>query len=376
VLGGEPWDPGAVLDCSPSAQRLGVRRGQPLGEAHKLASEALFLRADRPAYRAALEEALEALSALTPALEGEDDPDAETFGEILLGVEGLERLWGDERTLLDRACATVASILPGAPRAAFGNTRFGARVAALQDRSIPPGDAATEAAYLAPLPIRLLTGDDELQARFRLFGLTRIGDFAALERSAILARFGRVGGDAHDLANGRDGRPLVPRTPIERLRADAELDPPVDTTEPLRFVLRHLAGALCEQLAARGAGAARAIVVLELERRESLRIEQQFPEPVAIPELLERLLVARLETSPPSGPVTRLSLDLDGTAPASGQQLGLFTPQSAQAARLEWQLASLAIRFGPRRLYRARLRDPEARLAHDRFELLPQGVAS
>ena len=107
VVGGEPWEPGTVIDCSPSAQQLGVRRGQPLGEAHKLASEALFLAADRPGYRDAVEAALDALSAFTPALEGETDPDAEAFGEILLGVEGLERLWGDEPTLLERACAAA-----------------------------------------------------------------------------------------------------------------------------------------------------------------------------------------------------------------------------------------------------------------------------
>jgi protein ImuB len=373
VLGGQPWDPDTVLDCSPQARRLGVRRGQPLGEAHKLVPDAAFLAPDRSAYRATFEAALDALSAFTPALEGESDPDAATFGEALLGVEGLERLWGDESVLLERILDAVAPIVPGAARAGYGNTRFGARVAAIVGRSVPRGDASVEAARLAPLPIRLLTGDDELQGRFRLFGLKRIGEFAALDRSAVLARFGTPGGDAHDLANGRDGRPVVPRRPVERIRAEAELDPPVDSTEPLRFVLHHVAGALCEQLSARGAGAARAIVTLEIERRPPLVIEQRFPEPVALPDLLERLLLARLETTHPDAPVTRLSLELDGTAPAAGQQLGLFTPQSAQAARLEWQIAGLAIRFGTERVYRARLRDPEAWLAEDRFELLPQG---
>ena len=44
--------------------------------------------------------------------------------------------------------------------------------------------------------------------------------------------------------------------------------------------------------------------------------------------------------------VERLALQLDGTAPEAGQQLTLFDRQGALAARLEWQLASLAIRFG------------------------------
>ena len=71
--------------------------------------------------------------------------------------------------------------------------------------------------------------------------------------------------------------------------------------------------------------------------------------------------MARLEAAPPAASVERLRLELDGTAPAAGQQLGLFTPQLARAARLDWQLAGLAIRFGPDRLLQARCCDPEAR---------------
>jgi nucleotidyltransferase/DNA polymerase involved in DNA repair len=385
VLGGEPWEPGTVLDCSPAARRLGVRRGQPLGAAHKLAPEATFLAADPLLYRSAFDRALEALSSFTPSLEGESDPERESFGEAFLGIEGLTRLWGDERTLLDRITAALEPVLPGTPRSGFANTRFGARVAAIVGRPIPVGDATVEAAHLAPLPIRLLPAGEELQGRFRLFGLARIGDLARLDRSAVLARFGTEGGELHDLANGRDGRALVPRRPVERLRAEAELEPAVDSIEPLRFVLHHLAGVLCDQLAARGSGAARASLELELDgsggnvvpvgsREEDkvarVRLDQTLPEPVALPELIERVLLARLEVSPPPAPVTRLALELDGTAPAAGEQLGLFSPQAAQAARLEWQLASLAIRFGPGRIYGARLRDPDARLAEERFEWL------
>lgn len=382
MLGGQPWEPGTVLDFSPAAARLGVRRGQTLGAAHALVPEGLFLPSDPPGYRAALEVALEALSAFTPAVEGGIEPTDARFGQVFLGIEGLDRLWGEEEVLVRRIAAIMAPLLPGPLRAGIGNSRFGAQVAAVVGgrrgeegdvsgptlEAIPRGDAATEATYLAPLSIRLLTTDAELQGRFRLFGLDRIGRFAALDRSAVLARFGGAGGKLHDLARGLDRRPLRPRRPVERLRADAELEPPVEESEPLRFVLRSLAGALCEQLAARGAGAGRAILELELEGKAPLRLEQALPEPVAVPDLLERLLIARLEAAPPEAPVTRLILELGATAPAAGRQLGLFTPQAAKAARLEWQLSSLAIRFGADRILQARLRDSEALLAEERFE--------
>ena len=375
VIGGQPWEPGTVLDCSPAASRLGVGRDQPLGTAHRLVPEAQFLPADRETYRQRMEVALEALARFTPSLEAEVAPQARTFGQILLGIEGLHRLWGDEQMLAAQMLDAVLPVLPDGPRMGIGNTRFGAQVAAVIGRgrleAIPVGDGAAEAAYLAPLPILLLPAEDDTRERLRVFGLTRIGEFAALARSAVIARFGEHGGMLHDLARGMDGRRLRPRRPVERLRAEAELEPPVDNVEPLRFVLRSLCGALCEQLAARGAGATRAMLVLDVERGPPVQLEQALPEPAASPELLERLLVARLAASLPASPVIRLALELRGEQAVAGQQLGLFAPQLARAARLDWQLTGLALRFGPDRLLRARIVDPEATVPEGRVGWSP-----
>jgi nucleotidyltransferase/DNA polymerase involved in DNA repair len=373
VIGGQPWEPGTVLDCSPAARRLGVARGQPLGTAHRLVPEAQFLPADSDLYRAAMEAALEALANFTPSIEADSAPEARTFGQVLLGIEGLHRLWGEEPVLAARLAAVVAKLLPGDPRMGIGNTRFGAQVAAVIGRgtlqAIPVGDDAAEAAYLAPLSIQMLPADDEAREKLRIFGLTRIGEFADLARSAVIARFGEHGGTLHDLARGMDGRRLRPRKPIERLRAEAELDPPVDNVEPLRFVLRNLCGALCEQLNARGAGATSATLVLDLETGGRLTLDQVLPEPAAVPDLLERLLVARLEaTRTPTSFVERLALELRGEQSVSGQQLGLFAPQLARAAHLDWQLTGLALRFGADRLLRARIVDPEATVPESRVE--------
>ncbi len=374
VLGGRPWDPGPVLDRSPAAGALGVRRGQPLGTAHSLVPEALFLPLDPAGLADPFESALDALSALAPAVEGEVDPADPRFGRVFIGIEGLARLWGDEPTLVERALAIVEPLLPGPPRVGIGNTRFGAAVAArIGAGAIPAGGRREEAAFLAPLPLSLIPAEPGVHERLRVLGLETMGQLAALDHSAVVARFGPVGAEMHDLVRGMDQRPLRPRRPLEQLAAEVELEPPAAELEPLRFVLHHLSSTLCEQLAARGAGAARAALTLSLERSEldpGPRIavyEQALPEPSAAAELLERLLMARLEADPPSAPVERLALQLDGTAPEAGQQLTLFDRQGAHAARLEWQLASLAIRFGEDRILRAVTADVEAPLAERRF---------
>ena len=102
VLGGRPWDPASVVDHSPAAGALGVRRGQPLGVAHSLAPDAVFLPFDGAAIRGPLEATLETVAGLAPAVESEADPASPAFGRILMGIEGLARLWGDESSLVGR----------------------------------------------------------------------------------------------------------------------------------------------------------------------------------------------------------------------------------------------------------------------------------
>ena len=376
-----------------------------LAAAHALAPDATFLVPDLERYRVAAEAALDALSAFAPYVEGETDPANDGFGGAYLGIDGLGRLWGEEPVLLGRIAVALAPHVPGPIRAGIAGTRFGALVAAIVARerlpamdvtwlAVPAGDVETEAAFLAPLPVAFLPAAAGTQERLRVLGVRRIGEFAALPRAAVIARFGAEGGFLHDLASGCDGRRILPRRPAERLRAEAELEPPVESLESLRFVLHRLADALCGQLIARGAGAtlARLEVALEsgdprgggrkhgprgpagpfpvgqsLLAGQPLLVEQPLPGPTARPEAVERLLLARLEVSPPPGPVERLSLELAGVVPAAGRQLGLFAPQAARAARLEWQLADLAIRFGTGRVLRATVRDPEARLPEERI---------
>src|SRR5512144_548741 len=68
VLGGQPWTDGLVIDADPAARALGVRRGIPLGSAHRLAPEAAFLDPETEADTAAVEDAFEALARFSPRL--------------------------------------------------------------------------------------------------------------------------------------------------------------------------------------------------------------------------------------------------------------------------------------------------------------------
>jgi nucleotidyltransferase/DNA polymerase involved in DNA repair len=376
VLGGQPWTDGTVIDADRSARALGVRRGMPLGSAHRLAPEATFLDPQPDADRGAVEAAFEALGVFSPGLAGVSDPADPAFGLLEVQVDGLERLWGPEPVLAERLAAALQPVLPGSPRIGVAATRFAATVAAghatpRRPVLVPPGG---DAAFLDPLPAGLLTPDPDVRARLRRFGLRRIGAVAALARSALVARFGAEGERIHARARGEEIVAFRPRRAPTRLVLALPIEPSVADLEPLRFVLRRVAGALGDQLLARGSAAAVARLRLELDLAfappgspAELVVEQRFPEPTAEAEAIERLLLARLERTPPPVPVGRLELELDGVAPAAGQQLPMFVPQAARNARLGWQLARLALTYGEDRVRRAVVVDPDAPIAERRW---------
>ena len=269
VLGGQPWTDGIVLDADPLARALGVRRGIPLGSAHRLVPEATFLDPDPDADRDAVELACERLAAFSPGIAGTSDVTDAGFGRIAVHVDGLTRLWGIEERLVARIDDALAPVLPGAPRAGIAGTSFAASVAAAHAPEggapilVPPGD---DAVFLAPYPARLLTRDPEIRSRLARFGLRTIGSVADLPRSAVVARFGDEGARLHARARGEETERFRPRRTPERMALGLPLDPPAEGLDAVRFVLHRLAAALADQLHARGqaAGLARLVVTHDL----------------------------------------------------------------------------------------------------------------
>jgi hypothetical protein len=385
VLGGMPWTKGSVLDASKSALELGVRPGMPLGTAHRLAPEARFLDPNPDADGAALEAALDRLAGFSPGVAAEADPTLPGFGRAEVQLDGLERLWGPEPLIASLIGKALAEVLPGPPLAGIGGTRFAAAVAASLagvpgGAAAPPGvrlhvvEPGADADFLEPLPAATLSRDPMVRARLDRFGLKRIGQVAELPLSAVVARFGAEGRRIHERARGLETEPFRPRRAPERMALALPIDPPVTDIEDLRFVLHRLAATFGDQLVARGAAASRARLTLELdgtfvagETPPSLTIDQHLPEPTSEGLAVERLLLARIEASPPPAPVSRMELELGDVASAAGTQLTLFTPQTGRTGRLGWQLARLGLRFGERRIGWMEIGDPDAPLAETRW---------
>jgi DNA polymerase-4 len=118
---------------------------------------------------------------------------------------------------------------------------------------VPPG---REAEFLAPLPVRRLWGiGPKSEQALADAGFRTIGDIAAAPASRLESLFGSRGREIHEMACGRDERPVV--TDWERKSIGAETTFPRDLPDgdELRHELRRIAEEVGERLRKHGSRA-------------------------------------------------------------------------------------------------------------------------
>ena len=261
-----------VVAASAGARADGIKRGMRRREAQSRVPEVELLDDDPTRDARGFEPVVAALERFTPLIE------IVRPGLCQLGTLGPSRYFGGDASLAGQVLAAVGG-LGVTGRIGVADGPFAAALAArrapdLDSHIVAPGNSVT---FLAGHPVSALIssgaerlGDarahrragrtglaypDELSELVDLLqrlGLRTLGSFAALEHPDVLARFGPVGVHAHDLAAGRDERPLDP-TPIPPdLEVTTELDPPVDRVDAAAFVARGLAEELHLRLGRHG----------------------------------------------------------------------------------------------------------------------------
>jgi protein ImuB len=291
--------------------------------------------------------------------------------EMVLDLSGLERLFGEARTIAEELRRTAADHGLRV-RVAIAGTRTAARLLVRYRAGLTIVEPGNEAAAVAPLPIALLgelfstwpepgtrgprtasprTSDTrvpDLLATFRRWGLRTLGDLAALPDDDLAARLGRHETEWQRLARGEDSRPLVPAVPEERFEQSLELEWPIEELEPLSFVLGRLMEQLEVHLEQRDRGAAVLHVRLHLIKtdgttREVHERSLQLPVAIRDARTLRTLALLDLESNPPPAAIDRVTVAVDPT-PGRIVQFSLLTrplPSPEQISTLMARLHAL-----------------------------------
>jgi protein ImuB len=172
------------------------------------------------------------------------------------------------------------------------------------------------------------------------WGLHALGDLANLPEASLVARMGQSGKHLRNMSLGIASHLFVPTEEELAFEEHIELETAVDLLDSLLFVLR----VLLEQLIARAANhlvsLASVFVTLHLEGggKHSRLIRPALPGNDM--QLWMKLVQLDLAAHPPQAAILALTLAAE-VGNRSKVQLGLFSPQTPEAGRLDVTLARL-----------------------------------
>lgn len=354
-----------VAEVTAEAALRGVRRGMTLREAVGLCPRLAVLEPRPASARRAAEELVAAAAAVSPLIE-EAEP-----GTVFADLRGLETLYPEpgqlEAAMLDAAPADLPA------RLGIAGQRFTALVAA---RSASPGSAVRVpaddgASFLASRAVEWLPLSTACLERLRLFGITSIGEFAALPLQAAQAQFGVQGRLAWLAARGEDPEPLRPRRIVldsvrEHVRPEAPLVSRESILQGARQLLRR---ALRQPVAIDRL--VRQIRLRAISEDEQLweRV-QPLREPTNDRSRLWMVIRTQIEYAELPGPIAELDIELGGLTTETGRQPGLFADQVRRREQLDEMVRHLRVRFGQSPVAQVVEVEPWSRLPERRFALM------
>jgi len=203
------------------------------------------------------------------------------------------------------------------------------------------------------------------------WGVRDFRTLALLPEHALASRLGEAGARLQRLARGAELRTLTLCEPELYFEEALELESPVETLEPLSFILNRLLEQLCARRESRALAAHELHIRLYLERRvaaeETTTAQELLSKensdnvranhfdrcvrlPVAMrdPKVFLKLLQLDLAAHPPGAPVLKLWISAQPAPPRSAQR-GLFLPLTPEAEKLEITLARIISVVGEHR---------------------------
>ena len=186
---------------------------------------------------------------------------------------------------------------------------------------------ATEADFLAPLPIGVIPGlGPKTEERLRLMGVRTVGDLAKQETQRLIQALGPGGAMLQRLAEGRDRQPVDGSRPAKTLSAETTFEEDVTDLARLEQALRDLVERVTERLQADGVRARTVYVKLKLPdfRQVSRQVSRTSPTDDA--DAIFRAARTALEKSHvESHPVRLIGVGLSSLVhPQADLQLTLF----------------------------------------------------
>ena len=317
IVGGRPEHRGVVASASYEARAHGVHSAMPSGRALALCPDAIIVPPRHGIYRRYSRQVMEILDAASPLVE------KMSIDEAYLDLSDQVEDWP---AAVERARALQQQVLVEVRLSAslgVATNKLVAKVASDRDKPggltvVPPGG---EAAFLAPLPVRLLWGIGPVTAsRLAEMGVETVGHLAGLEEGALVARFGQHGSEMARMARGIDHRPVLTEHETKSISQERTFRRDLADAEALTRHLWQQCQDVARRLEAADLAAGTVAIKLRYADFETITRQMALDVPTADEKTLYRAALALLRRAwDPARAVRLLGVGAHRLSPPPGQ---------------------------------------------------------
>lgn len=250
VVVGGTGNRGVVAAASYEARTFGVNSAMPMVHARRLCPKAVVLPPDHRKYRAASEDVFAIFRSVTPLVEGL------SLDEAFLDVSGLRHHYPDAVAVGSEIRARLRTELNLPASVGVAINKFLAKLAS--EAAKPDGlrhvPADQNLVFLHALPVRSLWGVGQAtHAALERLGVTTVGDLADVPAATLIKHLGQAAGNhLHELAWGRDPRPVVPESVAKSISVEETYERDLEGKEAVEGELLRHADRLAARLRAAG----------------------------------------------------------------------------------------------------------------------------
>ena len=346
VLVGGTGPRGVVAAASYEARRFGVHSAMPMGRARRLCPQAIVLPPRFDVYAAKSREVHAIFAAFTPVIE----PIA--LDEAFLDVTDGLRLFGTGAEIGGAIRARVRAETGLTASVGVAPNKLLAKLAS--DDAKPDGmlvvEPGGELAFLHPHPVGRLWGvGPATLKRLERFGVETIGDLAALPEPSLVDALGKAHGhQLHELACGRDDRPVEPDRETKSIGQEETFPRDVSDRDALGREVRRMAERVGTRLRDHGLAGRTVTLKVRFPDFRTITRSATLPDPFAVSGEISRLALALLDKVDTAGGVRLLGVSVSNLTAGAAHQASLFGEQSApeSAAPIESVIDAVRARFG------------------------------
>lgn len=249
VVGGRPEDRGVVAACSYEARKFGIHSAMPMKTALNRCPSAVVIQPRFDRYRQVSIIVMDIFRSVTPLVE------PMSMDEAYLDITSVVNNDSPAIEVAQSIKHRVKSEVGLTVSIGVASSKSVAKISS--DLNKPDGllviDPGKEREFLAPLPIRKLSGiGPKTEGRLMETGIRTLGELATQSDKWLEKEFGKRGPEMKAWSLGQDNRPVITEHIRKSISAEATFTQDISDADTLSYELARICQRVAERMIAAG----------------------------------------------------------------------------------------------------------------------------